>query len=60
MAGASSGQIHITEIRRGLSYERHLCETCAETLLPMEESDYAEYLDVLPPRDALFLIDDAP
>jgi len=44
--------IHITEIRRGLSYERHLCETCAEMLLPMEESDYAEYLEVLPPRDA--------
>jgi len=48
----NEASVHITEIRRGLSYERHLCETCAETLLPMEESDYAKYLEVLPPRDA--------
>ncbi|HUU43605.1 MAG TPA: hypothetical protein VMX57_07490 [Planctomycetota bacterium] len=46
----NAATVHITEIRRGLSYERHLCEDCAETLLPTEESDYAEYLEVLPPR----------
>ena len=28
--------IHITEIRRGLSSDRHLCESCAEMLLPLE------------------------
>ena len=42
--------VHITEIRRGLSYERHLCEDCADTVLPAEENDYADFLQVLPPR----------
>ena len=42
--------IHITEIRRGISSERHLCEKCADMFLPLEESDYAGYLDILPPR----------
>ena len=51
--------IHITEIRRGLSNERHLCERCAEMFLPLEETDYAAYLEQLPPkqfpRDWLYL-----
>ncbi len=44
--------IHITEIRRGLSTDRHLCEKCAEALLPLEESDDSEFLDMLPPKGA--------
>ncbi|HUW57682.1 MAG TPA: hypothetical protein VMZ92_13670 [Planctomycetota bacterium] len=50
--------IHITEIRRGLSYDRHLCERCAEMFLPLEESDYADYLDALPPRYSTHLGDE--
>ena len=50
--------IHITEIRRGLSYDRHLCERCAEMFLPLEESDYADYLDILPPRHSTHVGDE--
>jgi hypothetical protein len=46
----SEATIHITEIRRGISSDRHLCEKCADTLLPLEESDYSDYLNALPPR----------
>jgi Tol biopolymer transport system component len=46
--------VHITEIRRGLSHGRHLCESCAERVLPLEENDYADYLGVLPPKDSEF------
>ena len=42
--------IHITEIRRGIAYDRHLCESCAETFLPIEESNTSEFLDLLPPK----------
>lgn len=50
--------IHITEIRRGLAYDRHLCEKCADMFLPLEESDYADYLDVLPPRHSTHVGDE--
>lgn len=50
--------IHITEIRRGLSYDRHLCEKCAEMFLPLEGSDYARYLDFLPPRHSTTMGDE--
>ncbi len=49
----SEATIHITEIRRGISSDRHLCEACAQMLLPAEESDYAAFLDLLPPKDAM-------
>jgi hypothetical protein len=52
--------IHITEIRRGLHSDRHLCETCADLLLPLEESDYADYLDILPPRHSTQVSDESP
>jgi len=52
--------IHITEIRRGLSSDRHLCEKCADLLLPLEESDYADYLDILPPRHSTQVSDESP
>ncbi len=51
--------VHITEIRRGILLVRHLCETCADMLLPLEESDYSEYLDALPPRHAEYAGDEA-
>jgi hypothetical protein len=46
----SDATVHITEIRRGLSNERHLCERCAEMFLPLEETDYAAFLEQLPPK----------
>jgi hypothetical protein len=52
--------IHITEIRRGLPSDRHLCEKCADLLLPLEESDYADYLDILPPRHSTQVSDESP
>jgi len=51
--------IHITEIRRGLPSERHLCEKCADMFLPLEESDYAAYLDILPPRHSTRVSDES-
>jgi Tol biopolymer transport system component len=51
--------IHITEIRRGLPSERHLCEKCADMFLPLEESDYADYLDILPPRHSTQVSDES-
>jgi len=52
--------IHITEIRRGLSYDRHLCEKCAEMLLPFEGTDDAKYLAFLPPKHSIASTDEEP